>query len=77
MNWLSLIELDLLLESPSDPHVSASKVLGSPAWVASTTFIFILLFIIWAWVLDQGPYAYMASTLSADLSLQPRKIASI
>lgn len=46
MNWLSLIELDLMLESPRDPHVSASKVLGSPAWVASTTFIFILLFII-------------------------------
>lgn len=27
MSWLSLSQLDLLLESPRDPHVSASEVL--------------------------------------------------
>lgn len=75
VNWLSLIQLDLLLESPRDAHVSASEVLGSPPWVASPTFI--LFFIIRVWVLDQGPYTYMTSTLSTDLFSQPWKIASI
>lgn len=54
MSWLSLSQLFLLLESPRDPHVSASEVLGSPTWVASPTFI-LFYFIFYNMGLGLGP----------------------